>query len=119
MNTIGERIRLCRQSHNMSQNELGELIGVKGTTIGNYERGEREPDRDKIEAIADVFNTTMSWLMGEGSIKPVASDRLTKDEQFILDGMRQLTPSDRQIFLATASATLEALLNKLDKHRDG
>ena len=96
MNTIGERIKISRKSRGYSQDELGRLIGVQGTAIGNYERGEREPDRDTIEALADVFNTTMGWLMGDGEKdEPVASDKLSKEEQEMLDIFRTIAHSKR------------------------
>lgn len=65
---IGARIRLYRKSRNLSQAKLAEMIGVKQNTISSYESGERAPDYDTIEALADAFNCTIRDLMPDKSV---------------------------------------------------
>lgn len=48
---IGKRIKELRKSHGLSQKELGKLIGVSGSMIGQYETGQRRP---KIETIMRI-----------------------------------------------------------------
>lgn len=81
--TLGDRIRNLRESAGMTQMQLAEAVGVSRSAIGMYEHDEREPDLDKIEAIADVFNVSMSSLTerkGELQPNPITKlklDRLT------------------------------------------
>lgn len=45
------QLRGHRATAGLSQAELGSLIGVTGSAIGNWERGEDEPNRDNVYAL--------------------------------------------------------------------
>lgn len=51
----------------MSQKELAEKIGISRSAVGMYEAGEREPDFETLEALADTFNVNMDTLLGKSS----------------------------------------------------
>ena len=40
---MNERIRKLRKHLDLTQREFGERVGIKGTTIANYELGRNEP----------------------------------------------------------------------------
>lgn len=64
MDSFGQRLRNLRNSREISQNELSKHIGVSKSSINMYERGEREPGFETLEAIADFFNVNMDYLLG-------------------------------------------------------
>ncbi len=66
MSNIGHNMKALRESENMTQGDLASKIGVSRSTIGMYERGLREPDFETTEAIADLFNVDMNYLLGKG-----------------------------------------------------
>lgn len=39
-------------------------MGMSRSAVGMYEKGEREPDIDTLEAIADFFNVDIDYLTG-------------------------------------------------------
>lgn len=57
-------LRKLRTQHNMTQQELALKLGVSRSAIGMYENGEREPDFELLETIADFFNVDMNYLIG-------------------------------------------------------
>lgn len=61
------RLRELRNSRKVSQQELADLLGISKSSVNMYERGEREPGLDTLEAIADYFNVDMDYLMGKTS----------------------------------------------------
>lgn len=61
---IGLKIKTARLSRNMTQRQLAEKVGVSASTITMYERGQRVPNDDIKEALADVFNISISELYG-------------------------------------------------------
>lgn len=61
------RLRELRNSRKLSQQELADLLGISKSSINMYERGEREPGLDTLEAMADFFNVDMDYLMGKTS----------------------------------------------------
>ena len=63
MNTIGNRIEEERKKKNLSQRELGEIIGVNDTQISNYEKGISIPPSDRLGMMADIFSCTTDYLL--------------------------------------------------------
>ena len=55
MATFSENLKFERQKKNLSQQELGERIGVTGVTIMRYEKGLREPKLETVTALANAI----------------------------------------------------------------
>lgn len=72
MQTYGERIKEARKAKHMTQEELGELVGVTGVTIMRYEKGQREPRMDQLQKIGDVLGINWTYLIGS----PVGGETL-------------------------------------------
>lgn len=60
---FGENLIELRKLHNMSQEELAELIGISRQTLSKYETGESLPDIEKCKIIADVFGVLLDDLV--------------------------------------------------------
>jgi len=69
MATMGQRIKFLREEREYTQELFGSMIGVSKSTIGMYELDKREPDKEKLEAIADFFNVDMDYLYGKSNYK--------------------------------------------------
>lgn len=67
MGSFGSTLRKLRVNIGISQNELSKFIGISKSSINMYERGEREPNFETLEAIADFFNVDMDYLLGRDS----------------------------------------------------
>ena len=65
MASFKEMLKYLRLRENLSQSELAEKLGVAKSTISMYEVGKREPDFETLEAIADLFNVDMNFLLGK------------------------------------------------------
>ena len=63
------RLKLLRENLNISQQTLADRIGISKSSINMYERGEREPGLETLEAIADFFNCDMDYLLGKSDTK--------------------------------------------------
>lgn len=53
-----------RLRENLSQQELADKLGISKSSISMYENGNREPDLETLEKIADFFNVDMDFLIG-------------------------------------------------------
>lgn len=60
---FSKQLRKLRQSHKLTQIELAKRLGLSYSAISMYERGERQPNFETLEAIADFFNVPMSTLI--------------------------------------------------------
>lgn len=69
MSVFGKILRELRTENNLTQTQLAQILGIAFSTVSMYERGEREPDFETMEAIADYFNVTMDYLHGKSNIR--------------------------------------------------
>lgn len=53
-----------RIREHLSQQELADKLGIAKSTVSMYENGNREPDLETLERIADLFNVDMDYLIG-------------------------------------------------------
>ena len=59
---ITNRIKEFRAKHNMKQEDLANLVGVRRETIGNLEKGRYNPSLVLAWNIAKVFNVTIEEI---------------------------------------------------------
>jgi len=67
MSAFSENLRRLRKERNLSQEQLANYLGLSKSSVNMYERGEREPNFETIEAIADLFNVNFDFLLGRES----------------------------------------------------
>ena len=69
MPKFSERLRQLRNERGISQQTLANSLGdISKSSINMYERGEREPGLETLEAIADFFNVDIDFLLGKSDI---------------------------------------------------
>ncbi len=62
---LNENMKAIRKSKGLSQEELAIKLNVVRQTISKWEKGLSVPDSEMLVAIADVFETPVSILLGE------------------------------------------------------
>lgn len=62
-----DRLRTLRKSRKLTQDKLATDLGIAKSTISMYENGNREPDFETLELIADYFNVSLASLINEQS----------------------------------------------------
>lgn len=62
--TIGERIAALRRTHDLSQEALGEALGVSRQAISKWEADASLPEIDKLVALSRMFGVTIGELLG-------------------------------------------------------
>ena len=69
---IGKRVRELRIKRGLSQQDLGNAIGVTKVSVCGYENGTRLPNLEKLILLADTLETTTDYLLGREV--PVCND---------------------------------------------
>lgn len=70
MEQLGGRIRKLRESRNMTQTELSEILGMKTyTTVSKWEKNENFPKGKDLKKLAEIFNVTSDYLLGLSDTK--------------------------------------------------
>ncbi|MEE0862453.1 MAG: helix-turn-helix domain-containing protein [Lachnospiraceae bacterium] len=62
-NILGKNIKYLREMYGDTQEELGLFLGVQKNTISGYERGQRQPDSEKLGQIARRYDKTTDELL--------------------------------------------------------
>lgn len=66
MSDLKDRLKALRKSNNLTQEELGDAIGVSYSQISAMESGRSAP-QETIAAIAKHFKVSLQWILnGEG-----------------------------------------------------
>ena len=68
MADFASRLKELRLACGMSQQELADRLKVHAMTISGYERGVRKPDFDMLDALADILDASMDYLLGSSSV---------------------------------------------------
>ncbi|MBD5154609.1 MAG: helix-turn-helix transcriptional regulator [Oscillibacter sp.] len=64
MEIFAERIKELRLEHGLTQEAVGEIIGVKRYAVYSYEKGRACPEMKGLVALADYFEVSMDYLAG-------------------------------------------------------
>lgn len=80
--TLGQRIQQLRKEHGMSQEALGEQLGVSRQAISKWESDITIPEIDKLIALAKLFGVSVGILLGVEEDEPSApaAEELTDRE---------------------------------------
>lgn len=71
---IGQNIRVFRKKRGMTQNQLGEKIGMTGGAVRSYENGTTVPKRRVVEKIARALDVPAVKIMsGDYAAVPINS----------------------------------------------
>lgn len=62
--TTGQRIAAKRKEQNLSQEALGEALGVSRQSIYKWESDSSLPEIDKLIALSRLFGVPVGWLLG-------------------------------------------------------
>lgn len=62
---VGERLKEARLLKNMSQEELGNVVGVTKVSISGYEKGTRIPSLKNFLEIIDVLELDVKYVLGQ------------------------------------------------------
>lgn len=105
------RIAELRKEKKLSQKEFGKIIDAAQNTVCQWENGKREPDNLTLNKIADYFEVSIDYLLGNDTKKEPFD--VTKDPNYIEINKSRLK---RIPILGTISAGLPLYA---DEHIEG
>ncbi len=63
MNYVGKQIAILRKQKSLTQNELGERLGVSFQAVSKWERGETLPDTALLPQLANILETSIDNIL--------------------------------------------------------
>jgi len=68
-NEVGLRLKELRRKLKMTQAQLGEKLGIKGTTLAKHENGICYPTGKMLNILSSQYNVSMDYLLcGQGTL---------------------------------------------------
>ncbi len=64
-----ERIRNLREDMDLTQQDMADKLFINRRTYSSYETGARSIPIETLSNIADIFNTSVDYLIGRTDIK--------------------------------------------------
>lgn len=89
MENTGMIIKQLRKEHHLTQEQLGQIVGVQKSAIAKYEAGKiKNLKRETIEKMSDLFGVLPSYIMGISEERV----RLTDEESSLIIAFRKADP---------------------------
>lgn len=88
---IAARLREARKMAGLSQAQVAKMLGLHRPSISEAEAGNRKVSADEITKLAEIYDVSLSWLLGEGADKlDIHDDKI----QLAARELRKLKPDD-------------------------
>ena len=91
--TLGQRIASERKKLGLSQEALGDKMGVSRQAISKWESDGAVPEIDKLIAMSKLFGVTLGWLLGVEEEAAAQTPGFTDDQ---LELIRRMIPQPAQ-----------------------
>mgnify|MGYP001053935205 CR=1 FL=1 len=94
-----DQIRRLRQEKGITQQALGQALGVSATAVQKWERGQSQPNIQTLRRMADLFGVSLDELCDH---QPPESSLTVMTR-----AMRQMTPEEREKLIAVGRALFD------------
>lgn len=89
MNMFSVRLKAMRKERKETQEDIAKLLKVQRTTVGEYERGNIRPPMDKMKLLADHFEVSVDYLMGNTNFQ-TAEERNEESPNDVSKAMKKI-----------------------------
>jgi transcriptional regulator with XRE-family HTH domain len=73
--TFGKRLRQAREFKELTQGNLGFLLGCSKQIISHWETGRNEPNLGQIAALCEILGITSDWLIRGKRPEPLSDQQ--------------------------------------------
>lgn len=65
------RFRELRKERDLTQEQLGKILGISQQAINKYERGQAAPTNERMQKMCEFFHCSADYLMGRSDVRAV------------------------------------------------
>ncbi|MBQ1924337.1 MAG: helix-turn-helix transcriptional regulator [Lachnospiraceae bacterium] len=91
---FGAKLKKLRTEEGLTQQQLGELLGVSKSVVSYYEVNERVPSPDTLVKISKVFHVSTDYLLSLDNGRTINIDGLSAHDEEII---RRLAATMRKL----------------------
>ena len=92
---FSERLKELRKQAHLTQVELASKLGIVQSSYADWERGKKKPTQDNLVKIAQIFNVSVDYLVGNSEEK---TDELDNIELLFRMNSKGLTEAEKAVF---------------------
>ncbi|MEK4936713.1 transcriptional regulator [Bacillus pseudomycoides] len=98
---FGNQLHFLRKQRKLRQEDMAKHLGIARTTYAMYEQGNREPDYDTLQKLADFFDVSLDYLLGRTNkinSKKVNFEEFVQDRELGLwfKDIKEASPEKRE-----------------------
>lgn len=87
---LGERLKKARNNKGLTQIEAAKKLGVTNGALSGYERNYRDPDTNMLKQMAELYEVSLDYLVGNKIVSNNDNLLSKKDELDISKRMAEL-----------------------------
>ena len=99
-----KNLRMLRDEAGITQKQLADAVGISQQSINKYENKNIEPDIHTLIRIADYFNTSVDYLVGNSQVRSkiqvVSANDLSVEEVQLIDEFRTLSQKQKNCIMS-------------------
>ena len=98
---IAERLKEARKLAGLSQSHVAKMLGLHRPSISEMEAGNRRVSADELARLAETYDVSVAWLLGEA---PEALDAQDPRLELAARELSKLKPDDLERLLKLLAA---------------
>lgn len=107
--TIGQRIASMRKGLGLSQEALGEKMGVSRQAVNKWESDAAIPEIDKLIGLSRLFGVSIGWLLGVEEASPQKEDPALARIEELLKSQPKQPKWQKPLLIVTALCAVLSL----------
>lgn len=95
-----ERLKKLRKEAHLTQKDVADHFNTSPQSYAQWEKGQRSPSKESLEKLANFFNVSVSYLIGETDSKEFEEDELELANTLFRTTVKELnlTPEQKEQF---------------------
>ena len=90
--SVGIRLKQLRKDLHLTQEEAADKLGISRARYSHFENGRNEPDNELLLDMANFYNVTVDYLLGNNNTPKWANEKDTNDlQRFLNDNEGSMT----------------------------
>ena len=92
-----ERLKSLRKEAGLTQKEIADHFKTSPQSYAQWEKGLRSPSKESLEKLAQFFNVSTDYLLGNSELKN-PEEQLSNVELLFRKTSKNMTPEQKEIF---------------------
>ncbi|HIU39818.1 MAG TPA: helix-turn-helix transcriptional regulator [Candidatus Aphodocola excrementigallinarum] len=108
---FSDNLRMLRAKYKLSQQDIGDIVGLTGGAVSRWENELTQPDNDSLIKLAKYFNVSTDYLLGIEKNK----EEIDPLDDILFSKAKDLSDEDKKAVLGIINALKKDIDKELDK----